>query len=595
MKLETLRHSLSHIMAAAVQELYPGTKFGIGPAIEDGFYYDFDFDEVKIVNANRKTQNAKPQPKTQNLNLSTDDLPKIEKKMKEIIKKDLPFRKKQISKAEANKIFKNQPYKLELIEELAKGGAKISTYQVGNFIDLCRGPHLKSTKEISPDSFKLTKIAGAYWRGQERNKMLTRIYGTGWTKKSELDKYLKNIAQAEQRDHRILGNKLELFMFDDEVGAGLPIWMPKGAMLRHIIENYLYEQLSRAGYQWLTSFHIANLNLWKTSGHWGFYRENMYSPIKVDDEEYMLKPMNCPFHIKVYNFKIRSYRDLPIRFAELGTVYRYERSGVLHGLARARGFTQDDAHIFCTPEQLSEELFKTIKLAMKMLSDFGFRDYQVYLSTQPEKYVGTDKIWNKATKALKYALDALKIKYETDKGGGAFYGPKIDIKIKDNLGRPWQCTTIQADFNLPQRFKMSYIDERGKKREPIMIHRALLGALERFIAVLIEHTGGAFPLWLSPVQLWILPISQRHRKYAEKIINELRETGFRAEMKDENETIGKKIRDGEMQKIPYILVVGDAEIRNKSVRVRQRNKGDIGESSLPSLVKKLNLEIEKKK
>ncbi len=573
MKLEILRHSLSHIMAAAVQELYSGTKFGIGPAIENGFYYDFDL------------------PKQ----ISESEFPEIEKKMREIIKKNLPFRKKQISKVEAKKIFKDQPYKLELIDELAKSGSKISIYQVGNFIDLCKGPHLKSTKEISPDSFKLTKVAGAYWRGQERNKMLTRIYGTGWGKKQELNKYLENIEKAEQRDHRVLGSKLELFMFDEEVGAGLPIWMPKGAMLKHIIEGYLYEQLYKAGYQWLSSLHIANLNLWKTSGHWGFYRENMYAPIKIDDEEYMLKPMNCPFHIKVYNYKIRSYKDLPIRFAELGTVYRYEKSGVLHGLARVRGFTQDDAHIFCAPEQLSEELFKTIKLAIKMLSDFGFKNYQIYLSTQPEKYVGTDEIWNKATKALKYALDTLKIDYEMDKGGGAFYGPKIDIKIKDSLGRPWQCTTIQVDFNLPQRFKMSYIDEKGKKQEPIMIHRALLGAMERFIAMLIEHTGGAFPLWLSPVQVWVLPIGQKHEKYAQKITDELQETGFRAEIRNENETIGKKIRNGEIQKIPYILVVGDKEIENKTVRVRERNKGDIGETSLLSLIKKLKLELQKKK
>ncbi|MBU3964499.1 threonine--tRNA ligase [Patescibacteria group bacterium] len=572
MKLETFRHSLSHIMAAAVQELYPGTKFGIGPAIENGFYYDFDL------------------PKQ----ISESEFPEIQKKMQEIIKKNLPFEKKQISKTEANKIFKDQPYKLELVDELAKSGAKISIYQVCDFIDLCKGPHLKSTKEIPLDGFKLTKVAGAYWRGHERNKMLTRIYGTGWTTKKDLNKYLENIEKAEQRDHRILGSKLELFMFDNEVGAGLPIWMPNGAMLRHIIEGYLYEQLYKAGYQWLSSFHIAKLDLWKTSGHWGFYRENMYSPIKVDEEEYMLKPMNCPFHIKVYNSKIRSYKDLPIRFAELGTVYRYEKSGVLHGLARVRGFTQDDAHIFCTPEQLSEELFKTIKLAMKMLGDFGFKDYQIYLSTQPEKYVGTNEIWNKATKSLKYALDTLKIDYEVDKGGGAFYGPKIDIKIKDSLGRPWQCSTIQVDFNLPQRFKMSYIDEKGKKREPIMIHRALLGAMERFIAVLIEHTGGAFPLWLSPIQLWVLPISEKHIKYAQKITNELKEAGFRTEIKNENETIGKKIRNGEIQKIPYILVVGDKEIKDKIVSVRQRGKGDIGKLSLPCLIKKLKSEVEKR-
>ena len=573
MKLETLRHSLAHIMAYAVQDLYPKTKFGIGPSIKDGFYYDFDL----------------PKP------ISESDLAKIEKKMKEIIKKDLPFEKKVITKTEAKKIFKikKQDYKLELIEELP--GSKVTLYKLGDFIDLCKGPHLKSTKQVPLDGFKLTKIAGAYWRGNERNKMLTRIYGTGWPSKKELNNYLNKVKQAEQRDHRLLGKKLELFMFDEEIGAGLPLWMPKGTSLIKIIEDYLYKELNQAGYKWIRSPHIANLQIWKTSGHWDFYRENLYAPIDVEKEKYMLKPMNCPFHIKVYKSKIRSYKDLPVKLAELGTVYRYEKSGVLHGLVRVRGFTQDDAHIWCTPKQLDSEIKDLVKHAIKMLSDFGFKkkDLDIYLSTQPEKHIGDEKIWKKATNALNYALKSLKLDYQVDQGGGAFYGPKIDIKVKDSLGRPWQCTTIQADFNLSKKFKMSYIDQKGKKKEPIMLHRALLGALERFIGVLIEHYGGAFPLWLSPVQIWVVPIANRHQKYAQKVADELQ--GFRVEVKDENDTVSKKIRNSEVERIPYTLVVGDKEMKAKKIRLRTRDKGDVGPTTLSAFIKKINQEIEKKR
>jgi threonyl-tRNA synthetase len=572
MKLETLRHSLAHILASAIQELYPKTKFGIGPAIADGFYYDFDL----------------PSP------ISEKDLQKIKKKMKELIKKDLPFQKKIITKIEAKKIFKNQPYKIELINELIKKGSKISIYQVGDFIDLCKGPHIKSTKEIPIDGFKLTKVAGAYWRGDEKNKMLTRIYGTAFFSKKELQNYLQKLQEAEKRDHRLLGKKLELFMFDEEVGVGLPLWLPKGAKLRHITESYLYDELDKAGYEWVASPHIANLNLWKTSGHWNFYKENMYSPIAVDEEEYMLKPMNCPFHIKIYNSKIRSYKDLPIRFAELGTVYRYEKSGVLHGLTRVRGFTQDDAHIFCAPEQMQEELLKTTKLGIKMLKDFGFKKFKIFLSTRPNKYVGSEKKWKKATSALKHTLSSLKLDYEIDEGGGVFYGPKIDIKIKDSLGRLWQCTTIQVDFNLPERFNMSYIDEKGKKKEPIMIHRALLGSVERFIGVLIEHYAGAFPLWLSPVQVWVVPIGETHRKYAKKIAGELKTAGFRIELRDENETLSKKIRNSELERIPYTLVVGDKEIKNKKAGLRVRGKGDVGLITIKAFIEKIKEETEKR-
>jgi len=571
-KIETIRHSLAHILACAVQELYPETKFGIGPAIENGFYYDFDVSAGALAEA---------------------DLPKIEKKMKELIKQNIKFEKRLVSVNEAKKIFKNQLYKLELIDELRE--KKVRIYESGKFIDLCKGPHIKSTKEIPIDAFKLTKIAGAYWRGNERNPMLTRIYGVAFKTKKELDEYLKKEAEAEKRDHRILGQKLELFMFDEEVGAGLPLWMPKGLILRKIIEDYLYKELKKEGYLWLLTPHIGKKQLWQTSGHWELYQEDMYSPIKIEMEEYLLKPMNCPFHVKIYNSKIQSYKDLPIKYAELGTVYRYEKSGVLHGLTRVRGFTQDDAHIWCTPEQLSEETTKLLKYGLKILKTFGFKEFDIYLSTRPEKYAGTIKNWKKATNVLKYVLKNLKLKYQIDPGGGVFYGPKIDIKIKDSLGRPWQCSTFQIDFNLPERFKMSYIDKKGRKRQPIMIHRALLGSIERFIGVLLEHYGGALPLWLSPEQVWIIPVGSRHEKYAKEVAKQLQISDFRLKVKDENETVSKKIRDGEIQKIPYLLVVGSKEIKTKSVRVRERKKGDVGMIKLNKFIEKVKKEIKEKK
>ena len=511
MKIETIRHSLAHILAYAVQELYPGTKFGIGPAIENGFYYDFDLPRA----------------------LTPEDLPEIEKKMKEIIKKNLEFRIKNLEINKAKKIFKDQPYKLELIDELKE--KKVKCYETGKFIDLCKGPHVKSTKEIDPDGYHLTKIAGAYWRGSEKKPMLTRIYGVAFKTKKELVNFLKAEAKAEKRDHRVLGQKLELFSFDEEVGAGLPLWHSKGTILRKIIEDYLYKELTSQGYQWIISPHIGKLDLWKTSGHWELYRENMYSPIKIDEEEYMLKPMNCPFHVKIYKTKIRSYKELPIKYAELGTVYRYEKSGVLHGLIRVRGFTQDDAHIWCTPEQLSTELTKLLKHGFKILKTFGFKDYDIYLSTRPEKYAGTLKGWEKATNILKYVLEKLKLKYQIDPGGGVFYGPKIDIKIKDSLGRPWQCTTIQVDFNLPEKFNMNYIAKKGQKQWPIMIHRALIGSVERFIGVLLENYAGALPLWLSPIQVWVIPVGTRHKKYAKEVTKKLSVSEARWELKDENE------------------------------------------------------------
>jgi threonyl-tRNA synthetase len=570
-KIETIRHSLAHILAFAVQELYPGTKFGIGPAIENGFYYDFDL--------------KKP--------LTPEDLPKIEKKMKEIIKKEVPFKKKIVSKKEAQKIFESQPYKLELINEMTE--KKVTIYESGNFVDLCRGPHLKSTKETPLDDFKLTKIAGAYWRGSERNPMLTRIYGVAFKTKKELENHLLKEAEAEKRDHRFLGKKLEFFIFDEEVGTGLPIWLPKGATLRKIIEDYLHQQLTKQGYGWLWTPHIGKLDLWKKSGHWDFYKENLYSPIQIDTEKYLLKPMNCPFHVKVYDSKIRSYKELPVYLAELGTVYRYERSGVLHGLTRVRGFTQDDAHVICTPEQIAQEITKLVRYALQILKTFGFKDWEIYLSTRPEKYAGSLKDWQKAENSLKFVLGKLKLKYQTDPGGGVFYGPKIDIKIKDSLGRPWQCTTIQFDFNLPERFKMTYIDKKGRKKKPYMIHRALLGSIERFIGVLLEHYAGALPLWLSPIQIWVIPVGSRHKTYAKTVRDSVLNRGYRVELKDENETVSKKIRDGEIQKIPYLLVVGDKELKSKSVRVRERGRGDIGIVKLTTFLKNTKIKIEEKK
>lgn len=577
MKHEIIRHSLAHILAYAVQELYPETRFGIGPAVENGFYYDFDLPH----------------------SLTPEDLPKIEIKIEQLIKKNVKFDKKFITKEEAKKIFKNQPYKLELIDELTE--KKVTVYESGKFIDLCKGPHVESTKEIPADSFKLTKIAGAYWRGSERNPMLSRIYGLAFETKKELDDFLLKEKGAEQRDHRLLGQKMDLFHIDENVGPGLILWHSKGALFKKIIMDYALNEYLKAGYKLVDTPHIGKLNLWKTSGHTDFYKENMLPPMhmkeigKEEKDDYQIKPMNCPFHIVIYKTGIRSYKDLPLRYTEMGTVYRYEKSGTLHGLVRVRQITQDDAHIFCTPEQLSQELFSTLKLTYKILKDFGFKEFDVYLSTKPEKYVGPPKIWEKAENSLRYSLEKLKIKYETDAGGGAFYGPKIDIKIKDSLGRPWQCSTIQLDFNIPERFDVNYIDRKGKKQRVIMIHRALLGAIERFIGVLLEHHAGALPLWLAPEQIWVIPIGTRHEKYAVKVSQSLKELNLRVELKNENETVSKKIRKGEIQKIPYLLVVGDKEMKSKSVRVRERGRGDIGIMKLTKFMEKAKMEIEKKK
>jgi len=575
MKIKTIRHSLSHIMAHAVQDLFnkglPAgrqVKFGIGPTIEDGFYYDFDLPAGKA-----------GLPKS----LTPEDLPKIEKRIKELIKKNIVFEKKLISKIEAKKLFKGQPYKLELIKELKTKNATV--YKSNNFTDLCSGPHVKSTKEINPDAFRLVKIAGAYWRGDEKNPMLQRIYGVAFNTKKQLNDYLKKQEQAEKRDHRILGQKLDLFSFDEEVGPGLVLWHPKGTALKNVIEEFWSKEHIKNGYEIIDTPHIGRQKLWQTSGHTDFFKKNMFGPMEVESDKYLIKPMNCPFAAKIYKSQIRSYRDLPIRWAELGTVYRYERSGVLHGLTRVRGFTQDDAHTFCTPDQLSDEIIKTLRFGIKLLKAFGFKEYGIYLATRPKKYIGTVKDWQKATNALKYGLGKEKLKYKVDAGGAIFYGPKIDIKIKDSLGREWQCTTIQVDFNEPERFNLTYINAKGKKQKPIMIHRALLGSIERFIGVLLEHYAGALPFWLSPVQIYVIPVGNAHNKYAKQVAEQLEEKEIRVKIKDENETVSKKIRDGELQKIPYMLVVGDKEMKSKSIRVRDRKKGDIGIMKFEKFIK----------
>ncbi len=599
--IENIRHSLAHLMAQAVLEFWPKTKLGMGPAIENGFYYDFQF--------------AKP--------LQPADLKKIEEKMRELILQDQKFIKKNITKLAAKKLFKSQPYKLELMKELP--GKSVSIYTISSkdvrhptsggmsdippaFTDLCKGPHVRTTKEINPKAFKLTKIAGAYWKGDEKNKMLTRIYGLAFLTEKELQNYIKMQEEAEKRDHRVLGQKMELFLIDEKIGQGLPIWLPNGAITRKIIENYLYDELSKSDYKWLYTPHIGSRKLWETSGHWNFYSENMYPVLEVGQslqeaqkgkktkikEEYLLKPMNCPFHAAVYNSKIRSYKNLPIKFAELGTVYRYERSGTLHGLVRVRGFTQDDAHLICTKEQMPKELEKLIRHGLKMLKDFGFEHFNIYLATKPKKYAGSPFQWEKSTETLKQILKNLKLEYKIDEGGGVFYGPKIDIKIKDALNREWQCTTVQFDFNLPARFKMKYINEKGEKEEPYMIHRALLGSMERFFGVLLEHYAGALPLWLAPMQVAIISISQKHDAYAKEIQKQLAQNNIRCESKNENETLGKKIREAEMQKIPYLLIVGDKEIQTKTVSIRERGKGAAGSLPVGKFIDDIKGKIENK-
>ncbi len=567
---EVFWHSTSHVMAQAVQNLFPGVKLAIGPPIKDGFYYDFD------------TQ--KP--------FEPEDLARIELRMKEIVKQNHPFIRKELGKSEAEEIFKQkgENYKLEILSELE--GDKVVLYQHDDFVDLCRGPHLPSTGVIK--SFKLLSVAGAYWRGSEKNPMLQRIYGISFPTKDELDQYLKRIEEMKRRDHRVLGKELELFSISDEIGPGLVLWHPKGAQIRKIIEDFWVEEHQKHDYQLIYTPHVARLHLWEKSGHTGFYQEYMYSPMQVEDEQYLLKPMNCPFHILIYKSKLRSYRELPLRLAELGACYRYERSGVLQGLFRVRGFTMDDAHIFCKPEQLEEEVVKLLDFSLSMLKTLGFEKYQIFLSTQPEKSIGEEQNWEKAQDALRRALEKRNLEFEVDEGGGAFYGPKIDLKIEDVMGRPHQCTTIQFDFNIPERFDLSFVDSDGNFHRPIMIHRALLGSLERFFGVLIEHYGGAFPLWLSPVQVRVMPITDQQNSYSAEIESRLKEELFRVELDDRNEKINYKIREAEKEKIPYMFIVGKKEVQDKNVSVRRHKEGDLGRFDLDEIIHKLKEEVKTK-
>jgi threonyl-tRNA synthetase len=569
--LEIYRHSTSHIMAHAVKELFPDVKLAIGPATEEGFYYDFD--------------RAEP--------FTPEDLDKIEKRMKEIIKKNSPFVRKELPRSEAIELFgkAGENYKVELLDEIADD--MVSLYEENGFVDLCRGPHVSRTGRIK--AFKLLSIAGAYWRGDEKNKMLQRIYGTAFFTKEELKAYLDFLEEVKRRDHRKLGKELELFSLSDDIGPGLILWHPNGAIIRKTIEDFWRSEHLRADYKILFTPHIAKLNLWQKSGHWDFYKENMYSPMEIDEVAYEVKPMNCPFHIDIYKSALRSYRDLPIRYAELGTVYRYERSGVLHGLLRVRGFTQDDAHIFCREDQIEDEILNILDFTLFILKTFGFDSYDIYLSTRPEKYVGTLENWERATNALKQALEKKGLPYMVDPGEGVFYGPKIDIKIKDVLNRAWQCSTIQVDFNLPERFDTVYRGSDGKEHRPIMIHRALMGSLERFFGILIEHYAGIFPLWLSPVQVAVLTISEKHDEYAQEVYKALKKSDMRAEINLDNEKIGYKIREATLKKIPYLVIIGEKESAERKITVRKRSGENIGPFTIDEFIEIIKEEVGSKK
>ena len=565
--LEILRHSTSHIMAQAVRELFgEDVKIAIGPAIENGFYYDFLRDTP----------------------FSPEDFEQIEQKMAEIAGQALPFSHRDLPRQEAIEMFREQgeKYKVELLEEMVDD--TVSIYQQGSFVDLCRGPHIPDTSWVK--DFKLLRVAGAYWRGDENNDVLQRIYGTAFFDKKALKKHLNDLEEAKKRDHRRLGKDLQLFTINDQIGPGLILWQPKGSQLRRLIEDYWKDEHYRHGYELLYTPHIARHDLWNTSGHLDFYSENMYASMEIDEVKYQLKPMNCPFHIGVYKSDKRSYREFPIRWAELGTVYRYERAGALHGLLRVRGFTQDDAHIFCRADQLDEEIFNILDLNLLILKRFGFEDYDVYLSTRPEKSVGSDEIWEKSTAALKKALEKKGLGFEIDPGEGVFYGPKIDIKIKDQLGRSWQCSTIQVDFNLPDRFDMNYTGSDNRDHQPIMIHRALMGSLERFVGVLIEHYAGAFPIWFTPIQARIMNITDDQSAYCERVYDQLRKAGVRIEKDLRNEKLNYKIREAQMAKIPYMLIIGEKEKADNTVTVRMRDGKNLPPMSIDEFAAKIEEE-----
>ena len=572
--LETIRHTTSHIMAQAVKRLFPDAKLGIGPAIAEGFYYDFDLEN----------------------SLTDEDLERIYAEMKTVISEDLPIVRKELSKEAAKQLLESQGerYKIELLDDLED--ETISFFEQGDFIDLCRGPHLQSTGKLNPDVVKLLSVAGAYWRGDEKRPMLQRIYGTAWEKKADLEAYEWRQEEAAKRDHRKLGKELDLFSIHEEGGAGLVCWHPKGARLKRTIEEFWYQQHDLGGYEIVATPHIGKATLWSISGHLDFYKEGMYSPMDIDGVDYYIKPMNCPYQILIYKTKVHSYRELPLRWGEMGTVYRYERSGVLHGLMRVRGFTIDDAHIICRPDQVDEEIRRVYEFSLNMLMAFGFEEFDIYLATRPHegKAVGEVEQWEQATDALREALEERGLPYQVDEGGGAFYGPKIDIKVKDSLGRSWQCSTIQFDFNLPNRFDMTYIAEDGKEHRPFMVHRALLGSLERFIGCLIEHYGGAFPVWLSPIQVNVIPIADRHVEYARIVAERMKATGIRATVNETSERMNAKIRNAQLQKIPYMMVVGDREQEAGAVAVRLRTEEDLGDMQIDDAIQLIRTKIEEK-
>ena len=559
-KLYRIRHSTAHMMAAAVLEMFPSAKIAIGPPIESGFYYDFDL----------------PRPLTQ------EDLEQIEDRMRDIIIERHDFVYEEISPDEGRELFANQPYKIELINDILEQGTDeygektevptLSIYKSGNFTDLCRGPHVANSREINPKAVKLLSVAGAYWRGDADKPMLQRIYGTAFRSPKELKAYLTWMEDVKKRDHRLLIKQLDLLSFHEEAGPGLAYWHPKGAMMRKIIEDFWRDRHMEGGYDFVSTPHIGKSWLWQTSGHLDFYKEGMYSPLDVDGQDYYLKPMNCPFHIMIYKTGLRSYRELPLRWAELGTVYRYEKSGVLHGLMRVRGFTQDDAHIICTPDQIEDEILRVLRFSLSLLRAFGFEDIQAFLSTQPKKCVGDSARWEQAQESLKRAMETEGLAYRVDEGAGAFYGPKIDLNIKDALGRLWQLTTIQFDFNLPESFDMTYVGEDGAEHQPYMVHRALLGSIERFFGILVEHYGGAFPVWIAPEQARLVPIADRHIDYAKGVEDKLRQAHIRVSTDVSASRMNAKIRDAQMQKVPYVLVVGDKEMEARTVAVRLRGK-----------------------
>ncbi len=559
--LEIMRHSLSHIMAQALKELYGYDRvhLGVGPTTEDGFYYDVE---------------------VEGYSLSAQDLPKIEEKMREIIQRNYPIVRRELSREEALRLFESfgEKYKLDIINRIEEGDV-ISVYEQDGFTDLCRGPHVPSTGAVG--EFKLTHLAGAYWMGDASKPMLQRIYGIAFWDKKELEDRLNFYEEVKKRDHRRLGKELELFLIDEEVGAGLVIWLPKGGIYRKVLEDFWKEEHIKRGYQIVYTPHVGNAKLWETSGHLDYYKPNMFAPMQVEKEEYFVKPMNCPFHVAIYKSKVRSYKELPLKLAELGTVYRYEMSGVLHGLMRVRGFTQDDAHIICTPEQVEGVIEETFEFAIEMLRVFGFEDFKVYISTKPADAIGSPEQWELAENSLRKAVEKLGFSYEIDQGGGAFYGPKIDIKIKDAIGRLWQCSTIQFDFNLPERFDMEYVGPDNKRHRPYMIHRAIFGSIERFTGVLLEHYAGLLPVWLAPIQVRILPVSsEKHLDYAKEVEAYLRGKGFRVEVDDREERLSARIRDAELQKVPFVVVVGDKEKETRTLSVRSKREGNLGSMSL---------------